>query len=159
MDADEIQQTLRKCEFFGELSDEELKPIADLGVLEEYASGDIIYKQGNAGAKLYVLSKGQVSLVRTLKLDNNRMANATVYVLRESLGRRLMGGWCTLVGKKHVQMCTARCDKPSKVVSIDSSELREIMIRNADVQVKLLEKLVLILRGRIESSFAAMETL
>jgi CRP-like cAMP-binding protein len=130
-----------------------------LGVLEEYAAGDIIYEQGNAGTKLYVLSKGQVSLVRTLKLDNKRTANATVYMLRESPGRRVMGGWCTLVGQEHIQMCTARCDKPTEVVSINSSGLRETMIRNVGIRVILLEKLVLILRGRMESSFAAMETL
>ena len=70
-----------------------------------------------------------------------------------------MGGWCTLVKEKPVQMRTARCDKPSEVISTDSSQLREIMIRNADIPVKLLEKLVLILRGPIESSFATMETL
>jgi hypothetical protein len=109
--------------------------------------------------EVYFFSKGQVSLYRRFDLGNTRKADAAVYVLRESAHRRLMGGWCTLVGEQHVQMCTAKCDKPSKVVSLDCSALREIITINPNIRLMILEKLVLILRDRIESSYGAMETL
>jgi len=32
-----------------------------------------------------------------------------------------------LVGEHHVQMCSAVCDKPTKVVSIRCSDLKEVI--------------------------------
>ena len=159
MESEEITSTLRKCELFNELSDEELSPIVKLGHMEEYKAGDTIYEGGSLGTKLYVLSEGLVSLYRKFKLDDSRMASTKVYVMRESPHRRLMGGWCTLVGEQHVQMCSAECDKPSKVIALGCSDLREIIVKNSKIHTKILEKLVLILRDRLESSYAAMETL
>jgi CRP-like cAMP-binding protein len=159
MESDEVIKTLRKCELFSELSDKELRSFAKLGSVQEYEAGDTIFEQGSLATKLHVLSEGQVSLLRKLDLGNTRMAYATVYVLRERAHRRLMGGWCTLVGKQHVHMCSAKCDKRTKMVSIDCSDLRAIITEKLKIRVKILEKLVLILRDRIESSYEVMETL
>jgi CRP-like cAMP-binding protein len=159
MEADEVIKTFRKCELFGQLSEKELLSIANLGSIKKYEAGEIIYEQGVLGTKLYILSKGQASLYRRIDLGNARTADAAVFVLREKAQRRLMGGWCTLLGEQHVQMCTARCDKPSKIVSLDCSDLREIITTHPNIRLMILEKLVLILRDRIESSYGAMEAL
>ncbi len=159
MESDEVIKTLRKCELFGQLSEKELLSIANLGSIKKYEAGEIIYERGVLGTKLYVLSKGQASLYRRIDLGNARTADAAVYVLREKTQRRLMGGWCTLLGEQHVQMCTARCDKPSKIVSLGCSDLREIITTHPNMRLMILEKLVLILRDRIESSYGVMETL
>jgi len=159
MESDEVIKTLRKCKLFCQLSEKELLSIANLGSIKEYEAGEVIYEQGILGTKLYVLSKGQVSLYRRIDLGNARVAEATVYVLRENAQRRLLGGWCSLIGEQHVQMCTARCDKQSKIVSLDCSDLRKIITNNPNIRLMVLEKLVLILRDRIESSYGAMEVL
>jgi hypothetical protein len=159
MGSEAIKTILRKCELFSDLSDQELSSIVELGRIEEYESGGLIYKGGALGTRLYVLSKGQVSLLRRIKLDDTRIANATVYILREYPLRRIMGCWCTLVGKQHIQMCSARCDKPSQVVSIGCTRLRALIVKNSNMRLKILEKLVLIMRERLESSYVAMETL
>jgi hypothetical protein len=39
------------------------------------------------------------------------------------------------------------------------SELRDTMVKNSKIQIKILEKLVLLLRDRIISSYEAIETL
>jgi hypothetical protein len=159
MGSEAIKIILRKCELFSDLSDQELSSIAELGRIEEYEAGGLIYKRDTLGTRLYVLSKGQVSLRRRIKLDDTHIAHATVYVLRAHPLRRIMGCWCTLVGKQHIQMCSARCDKPSQVVSIGCTRLRELIVKNPNMHLKILEKLVLIMRERLESSYVAMETL
>lgn len=159
MKSDEVIKTLRKCQLFSDLSDKELRSVAKFGTVEEYKEGDIIYEQGSLGTKLYILSEGRVSLHRRIDLGNTRTASTTVYVSRERPQRRLMGGWCALVGEPNAQMCSARCDKPTKVVSIGCSDLKGVMTKNSKIRVKILEMLVLILRDRIESSYVAMETL
>lgn len=156
---EDIIETLKTCNVFSELSLPELTAIAEKGVLCQFQAGEIIFNQGTEDNKLYVLSRGQVSLLRGVPLNDGRTAYTTVYVVRELPRRRMIGGWCTLIGMPHVQMCTARCEKASMLVSLDSKGVREIMIRNPGLRIKILEQLVLILRDRIESSYAAMETL
>ncbi|MEW6186862.1 MAG: cyclic nucleotide-binding domain-containing protein [Thermodesulfobacteriota bacterium] len=159
MQREEVIQTLKKCGLFSDLSPEELSPIVEIGNIENFAAGDWIYKQGDIGKKLYILSEGQVALNRNFEIGNNHQAEKVVYVLRESPNRRLMGSWSALVGERHIQMCTAKCIKPTKVVSFNSSELRDLIAKNTNIRIKILEKLVVILRERLESSYSSIDTL
>jgi CRP-like cAMP-binding protein len=159
MRSEEVIQTLKKCGLFSELSNEELSPFADLGSIENFAAGEMIYRQGDIAEKLYILSEGQVSLNRNFEIGNDRQAEKVVYILRERPNRRLMGGWSSLVGEEHIQMCSAKCNKSTKVVSFNSSELRDLISKNMNIRIKILEKLIVILRDRLESSYSAMETL
>jgi len=159
MDVGEIAEILSKCELFRDLSDKEIRSIAKLGRIEKFKAGETIYEQDTIGTKLYILSEGQVSLERRVDLGGDRKALITVFALRERPSRRLMGCWCTLVGEQHIQMCSAVCGKQTKVVSLRCSDLREAMIKDSTIRIKILEKLVLLLRDRIDSSYGAIEAL
>jgi CRP-like cAMP-binding protein len=159
MGIEKITEILRMCELFSELSDNEMGSIAKLGRIEKFEPGEKIYEQGSIGTKLYILSQGRVTLERTVDLGGHRVANITVFALKELKNRRLMGGWSALVGEQHVQMCSAVCEKPTKVISMRCSDLRETIIKNSTIRIKILEKLILLLRDRIYSSYGAIETL
>ena len=159
MGIEEIAETLGKCELFSELSDQEILSIAKLGRIEKFEAGDKIYEQGSSGTKLYILSEGHVALERKVDLGNTRKAHVTVFSLTERPNRRLMGGWCTLVGERHIQMCSAICEKPTRVITMNCSDLRETMIKDSKLRIKIMEKLVLLLRDRIDSSYGAIEAL
>jgi len=159
MDSREIGEVLRKCELFSGLSEAQVDTIAGIGRTEDFDAGEALYAQGDVGSKVYVLVRGRVSLIRAMELGGRRTGNVVVYVVKEKPNRRLMGGWCTLVGEPHVQMCSALCDAPTRVVSFPCEELRKAIVRDPVLGVKLLEKLFLILRDRIEGSYAVMETM
>lgn len=159
MDTKKIGQIFKQCELFEELSEKELQAIAELGRMESFKAGDTIFGQGSLGTNLYILSKGQVSLERKVDLGGAPKAKITVFVFKEQPNRRLMGCWCGLIGKQHVHMCSAICDKPTEVVSISCSDLRAIMTKDPSIRIKMLEKLILLLRDRIDSSYGAFETL
>lgn len=159
MEIENIIETLKKCELFNHLAEDELRSIARMGKMEAYKTGDELFQQGNVGTKLYVLSEGHISLYRKMHLGVSRKGTVPVYDARERPCRRLLGGWAALIGERHIQMCTARCDSPSKVISINTEDLRIFIEKDLDVRVKILEKLVLLLRDRLESSYSAMETL
>jgi len=159
MSIEEITEILRMCELFRKLSDNELGSIAKLGRIEKFEAGEKIYEQGSIGTKLYILSEGRVTLERRIDLGDVRVANIAVFALREQKNRRLMGGWCALVGEQHVQMCSAVCEKPTKVISMRCSDLRKTIIKNSTMRIKILEKLILLLRDRLYSSYEAIETL
>ena len=159
METETIVGTLKKCELFNHLNEDELRSIAEMGNIESYNSGDELFRQGDVGEKLYVLSKGHISLYRKIRVGKDREGITSVYDARERPYRRLLGGWSALIGERHVQMCTARCNSPSKVISIRTEDLRIFFKEDLEIRVKILEKLVLLLRDRLESSYAAIEAL
>ncbi len=159
MQPEAIIETLKKCELFNHLSEDELHSIAKMGSIEVYKTGDELFQQGNVGTKLYILSEGHISLYRKMPLGISRKGTVPVYDARERPYRRLLGGWAALIGERHVQMCTARCNSPSKVISIPTEDLRMYFEKDLQIRVKVLEKLVLLLRDRLESSYSAIETL
>ncbi len=158
MSIEEINEILRMCELFCELSDNELRSIAKLCQIEEFEAGDKIYKQGVLGTKLYILARGRVALERKIDLGGTRKAKVIVFSLIEQANRRVMGSWYTLIGKQHIHMCSAICEKPTKIVSMRCSDLRNTMVKDSKIRIKILEKLVLLLRDRIISSYEAIET-
>jgi len=159
MRSEEVIQTLKKCGLFGDLSDEELSSIANLGRIEHFATGEIIYRQGDIVNKLYILSEGQVSLYRNFEIGPGRQADRIVYTLRESPSRRILGSWSSLGGEQYTHLCSAKCDKPTKVASFHCSELGDLISRNMNTRIKILEKLVILMRERLESSYSSMETI
>ena len=159
MSLKEITEILRMCELFCELSDNELQSIAQLCQIEEFETGDTIYKQDSIGTKLYILAKGRVALERKIDLGDTRKAKVNVFSLRERTNRRVMGSWYTLIGKQHIHMCSAICEKPTKIVSMHCTDLRDTMVKDSMIRIKILENLVLLLRDRIISSYEAIETL
>jgi CRP-like cAMP-binding protein len=159
MEPSEISTTLRKCELFRSLDEHELDRLADLCILETHRAGETVYGQGQSGDRLYVVSKGQVSLLRKYRLTGSRTADVRVFLLKETDNRRLFGGWCALVGKEHAFMCSARCDRDSRLVVIDGANIRKLMVDHSDIRIKILEVLVLLLRGRLESSYESFESI
>jgi CRP-like cAMP-binding protein len=159
MDIDKTARLLRKCEVFSELSEKELKSIAKLCQIEKFNVGESIYSQGCLGEKLYVLAEGEVTLERTIDIGDQRRAKIPVFTFRATPSRRLMGGWFALLGEQHRHMCTAICYRATTLISIECSKLREYVAKNLEIKAKILEKLILLLRDRIDSSYKAMESL
>jgi len=157
MNTDEVIGVLRKCGVFAGLSDAELDAIAKLGKIEKFRGGETIYRRGRMGTQLFVLCEGQVRLGGTIDIGGKRKANVPVFIQRESPFRRLMGNWPALIGEEHVQMCTAKCQKPTTVISIASSKLDDVISRNPEMKVKILEKLILLLRDRLATSYESMD--
>lgn len=159
MEIQKIVDIFKRCELFNHLTDDELNSIAKMGKIEEYDAGEEIFRQGNVGTKLYVLSKGNISLYRKIEMGHDRKGLVTVYEAREKPNRRLLGSWSALIGERHVLMCTARCEKASIVISISTDDFREVLKTDIELRVKILEKLIILLRDRLESSYSALQTL
>jgi len=158
MQQERILETLRKCMFFNHLAEEQLRSVAAMGVMQSYGAGDELFRQGTLGTNLYILSRGQISLDREVRLGDSRKGIVSVHEARERPYRRLLGGWSALVGAPHVHMCTARCNGPAEVVSIPTERLRLFLEGDLQIRVRILERLVLLLKDRLESSYGAIET-
>ncbi len=155
MDRNEIKQVLEGCEFFKGLQEPYIKNIIGLCRVRNYEPGEYVFSQGDFGEYLYVIAKGHVSLERSMDLGT-RKGNVVIGLLGKG---RAMGCWSTLLGQPHPLMSSAVCRKPTTVVSIKGTELREIMMGNHDLGFSLLESLCFLLRDRLHGALGAMENI
>ncbi len=150
-----IAETLATCELFAPLSAGEIACIEGLCQLQFYQTGDMIFSQGDQCNKIYVVSDGQVLLERTLDLGT-RKAKVPIAILGPG---RALGCWAAILGQCHVLMCSAICQRPTQVISMDASDLRAALLKDLAMGFKVMERLVLLLRERIQGAYGAMENL
>ena len=155
MNASEILAALEGCELFQGLNKEEIKRIGTLGTIQMYEEGEHILNQGDFGENLYIIAEGHVFLERSIDLGARKGS-----VIINLLGKgRALGCWSTLLGEAHTLMASGRCRKPTKVVVIRGPALREMMLANVQLGLKILERLCFMLRDRIQGAYGAMENI
>ncbi len=59
---DEIKRLLKQINLFRGLTDSQLGRMAQITRFEEYAADDVIFEQGEAGDKMYIIQSGQVEV-------------------------------------------------------------------------------------------------
>ena len=155
MDRNEIKQVLEGCEFFKGLQEPYLKNIIGLCRVQNYEPGEYVFSQGDFGEYLYVIAEGHVSLERSMDLGT-RKGNVVIGLLGKG---RAMGCWSTLLGQPHTLMSSAVCRKPTTVVSLRGTELREIMVDNHKMGFRMMESLCFLLRDRLHGALGAMENI
>ena len=153
MNSMEIQEALEGCDFFRGLEKSHLHEIASLGRIEVYEPGQYIYRQGESGEYMYVIVEGHVHLERSLDLGS-RKGSVVVAMLGHC---KVFGCWSTLLGIPHKYMCSASCHRGTKVIALNGSELRAMMMYNSSMGFTVLENLCLTLRERIQGVYGAME--
>lgn len=153
MDSSEIQDALESCEFFKDLEKNNIRKIADLCRIETYEAGEFVFQQGDFGDRMYIIAEGQVSLERSVDLAT-RHGSAMIGMLGKG---RVFGCWSTLLDEPHTLMCSAPCQKPTKVLEIKGADLRRIMLENRGLGFSILERLCFLLRDRIQGAYGAME--
>ena len=153
MDQIEIVHALERCELFSGLEKRDIEKISGLCQLKAYSPGEYIFRQGELGECLYIIAEGHVFLERALDLGP-RKGNAVVAILGRG---RVLGCWSTLLDEPRNLMASATCQKATRVVVMNGSDLRNMMLRNIELGLNVFRKLCYILRDRIQGAFGAME--
>ena len=153
MDRLEIEHVLESCELFKGLDRSEIERISGLCHVETYDAGDEVFCQGDCSENIYVIAEGYVFLERSMDLGL-RKGKVTIGILGKG---RAFGCWSTLLNQVHNLMTSAICQKPTKVVIMKGTDLRDVMTTNTKFGFDVLEKLCLLLRDRIQGAFGAME--
>ena len=60
----DAKETLKKVPIFAKLEDKHLKQLAGIMVPRKFAAGDVVVKEGDAGAGVFLISSGQVEVVK-----------------------------------------------------------------------------------------------
>lgn len=154
-DGAEVIAVLKECKLFHDLEDEQIRMLATAFHEESHKQGEAIFRQGDLGRKLYVIAQGQVQLERTLDMKP-RVANVALSLLGKD---RVMGCWACLVGELRDLRESAICQKPTKVVAAEGSELANIMEENPQIALVLLKRLCFMLDERLHDCYCAIGSL
>jgi len=153
MDRSDIFEALESSEFFRGLDRKDLEKIAGLCRDETFQPGQVIFRQGDTGDRVYIIAEGQVTLERTVDLGTRR-GNVVIGIIGKG---RAFGCWSTLLGISHSFLSSASCQKPTKAVLFNGTEIRALMLSNPALGFCILERLCFFLRDRLQSVYGAME--
>jgi CRP-like cAMP-binding protein len=153
MDRSEIFEALESSEFFRGLDRKDIEKIAGLCREQTFEPGQTIFRQGDTGDRIYIIAEGQVALERTVDLGA-RKGNVVIGIIGKG---RAFGCWSTLLGKSHSFLSSASCQKPTKAVFFNGTEIRALMLSNPTLGFCILERLCFFLRDRLQSVYGAME--
>jgi CRP-like cAMP-binding protein len=153
MELSEIYQALERSEFFRGLQKSDIEKIASLCQVKTYEPGQYVFQQGEGGQNIIVIVEGKVALERTVELGSRKGT-----ILIGLLGKgRVFGCWSTLIGEPHNLLSSACCQLPTKVLVLKGADLRNVMLQNTALGFRVLERLCLVLRDRIQAAYGAME--
>ena len=153
MERSEVQHVIECCEFFRGIGKNHLSEIATLCQVRTYEPGERVFSQGDFGELLYIIAEGHIFLERSMDLGM-RKGNTVIGVLDKG---RVLGCWSTLLGEPHNLMSSAICQKPTSLLVIKGTDLRDMMVSNNELGFILLEKLCFLLKDRIQGTLGAME--
>ncbi|MFH1490130.1 MAG: cyclic nucleotide-binding domain-containing protein [Pseudomonadota bacterium] len=153
MSSTDIVEALENCEFFKGMEKDEIEHIAGLCQVESFEAGEGVFTQGDFGEFLYIISEGHVFLERSMDLGT-RKGNVVIGILGKG---RVFGCWSALLDEPRNVMSSATCQRPTTVVKLEGSKLRELMLQRKDLGFNVLERLCFLLRDRIQGAYGAME--
>jgi CRP-like cAMP-binding protein len=153
MDGSGIYRALESSDFFRGLDEKDIRKIASLCREETFEPGQAIFRQGDTGDRIYIIAEGQVALERTVDLGT-RKGNVLIGIIGRG---RAFGCWSTLLGISHSFLSSASCQKPTKAICFNGTEIRALMLSNPVLGVCILERLCFFQRDRIQSVYGAME--
>jgi len=153
MVSSEIVDALRRCELFSGVEQEDVEMIATLCRVEEFSAGDTVIAQGEFGRRIYLIAEGQVALMRSVNLGG-REGSMTIDLLGK--GRGL--GWSSILCDPCSVSASAICQKPTTLVSLAGTDLRDMLEARTDLGYKVMDRLAQILGNRLRAAYGAMDT-
>jgi len=141
--------TLKRCEVFLGLSDNDLQKVVDLPSCQEkaYDAQEIIFKAGGSSKHFYVIQEGRVNLL-------TEVAGSSPDHPKQSVVRAITKGgtfgWSALV-PPHVRILSASARVSTKVLAIRGDELRALFDKYPHLGYEVLNSLLGVIVSRVRN--------
>ena len=119
-----------KIPIFENLNNEELVEIVNTINHKEYVKGDVIFTEGNRANTLYFINEGKIKLYKYTKDGKEQI----LHVLSEGD----FFGELELI-KPSKYGFTSKAIVDSKICTLTKDEMKEIMMKNPEIGIKILE--------------------
>lgn len=141
-------RTLRECNAFRTLTDDERERILSLTVDKEYEAGAVIFRQGDHAEEFFVIHEGKVALQVQLPMALPQMSGSVTVDLLTT-GDVL--GWSAVV-EPHVYTLTAVCLQRVKALAINGIRFRALLQDNYHIGYEVLNRLIRVVASRLDET-------
>lgn len=143
-------EILKRAEIFLGLDDSRLRKIARLPSCcrQSYKRGDIIFREGDVAADLYILEEGEVNLVMKVP-PGSPYPTGQAIVDRVTKGD--IFGWSAVVAP-YLLTLSACCTKDTKVLALKGEELRKLLDKEPRLGYEIMKGLVRVIGSRLRDT-------
>lgn len=134
---------LRQVAIFKDLSDDELTLFAEVCKEQEFQSGEYVFRESEAGNRLYLIVEGEVRISRTIPGSGEE----ALAVLKSGA---LFGEMA--VFDRSERSTDAISNGGTKVLTINRADFEMVLDFNREVAYKVLWSVVRLLSGRLRST-------
>ncbi len=157
--AEEAYQLIQQASSFSFASDEMLRAISELMVLEQVEDGHIFVHEGEELTKWLILDKGVVARYKIAtgkKIDLQQLSTTLIdqVVLDRLEGRGRVAALFHSLNEKHTAYATLVAQGPVKLWSVDAKQYRELLSQNGHFALQLTAHLARLLRHESKVSRA-----
>ncbi|MEY3284807.1 MAG: hypothetical protein RIR86_2820 [Acidobacteriota bacterium] len=143
MSASSIEKIIASHPFFAGLAAESLRLVAEKARLVELPAGEVIFHQGEAAERFYLIRTGRVAL----DVYTPRRGRYTIQTIEN--GEIL--GWSWLV-PPYLWRFDARVIEPVEAIELDGRRLRELGEVDHDLGYELYKRFATLIGRRLEST-------
>lgn len=136
---------LKNFKLFAGFSDGDLKKFADLATEQSYQAGAQLWKKGDPAEHLLLLLDGKVLMTMDIDAGPHR---APIRVTVDILTKGESVGWSSVV-EPYLYTRTVRCLDHSKVVTLKSARLREILNEDKALGFKFMTAIAKVIQNRL----------
>jgi CRP/FNR family transcriptional regulator len=129
---EETARLLARTEVFADLSERELKEVAEVAVPRTWERNELIFREGDAGDTCYLIKSGAVLLTR--EHQDGRMI-----ALAELRAGGMFGELAMFRGE--TRSATAEATEPTEAIALLAPDVQRLIRSNPDIASKLLTAL------------------
>lgn len=138
--AEDELATLRAVPLFKDLEDSDLKRIMKVLHVRQYAAGEVVFREGQTGAGMYIIKSGEVDIVMHLEDGSEK----PLVTLRD---RQFFGELALLDSVPRTASSVVR--KPSVLLGIFQSDLEQLVERNSRLGARVIWNLARLTGARL----------
>jgi CRP/FNR family transcriptional regulator len=129
---EDTARLLGRVPLFSDLSERDLRELAQVAVPRTYQQGQAIFREGDSGDTCFVVREGCVRVTR-------RHSDGRVITLAELRPGEMFGELAMFGGE--TRSASVEALEPTRALAILSGDLRRIIVQHPDIAVKMLEAL------------------
>jgi CRP/FNR family cyclic AMP-dependent transcriptional regulator len=140
-EGEDVARLLARVPLFADLSEPDLRQLAQVAVPRSYDAGQVVFREGDTGDTCFVIRSGAARVTR-------RHSDGRVITLSELRPGAIFGELAMFGGE--TRSATVEVLQPMRALAILAGDLRRLIMRHPEIGLKMLEGLANRLRAANE---------
>ena len=140
-EGEDVARLLARVPLFADLSEPDLRQLAQVAVPRSYEAGQVVFREGDPGDTCFVVRSGSARVTR-------RHSDGRVITLTELRPGAIFGELAMFGGE--TRSATVEVLEPMRALGILAADLRRLIMRHPEIGLKMLEGLANRLRAANE---------